>query len=171
MRPAPSTRAAAFVRWHCVGVLPDWIGIKVKLMYDVVVPLGSFGGIHELLPCRLLGGVLVKLFRKSKSKYYWYDRLRLIPTDEDRRQPRNLFPVSVCSIGWRDRPCLKKLTGQTAAKPPPHPHLRPLSIHKFCGRTEKTGSGKAGSRASGFAANSADEPQRFRGAKTKLRGP
>jgi catechol 2,3-dioxygenase-like lactoylglutathione lyase family enzyme len=30
-----------FERWHCVGVLPDWIGIKVKLMYDVVVPLGD----------------------------------------------------------------------------------------------------------------------------------
>jgi integrase len=26
-----------------------------------------------LLPCGLLGGDLVKLFRKSKSKYYWYD--------------------------------------------------------------------------------------------------
>ena len=32
-----------------------------------------FGGKHELLPCGLLGGDLVKLFRKSKSKYYWYD--------------------------------------------------------------------------------------------------
>ena len=32
-----------------------------------------FGGTHELLPCGLLGGDLVKLFRKSKSKYYWYD--------------------------------------------------------------------------------------------------
>ncbi len=30
-----------FERWHCAGVLPDWIGIEVKLMYDVVVPLGS----------------------------------------------------------------------------------------------------------------------------------
>jgi len=26
-----------------------------------------------LLPCGLLGGDLVELFRKSKSKYYWYD--------------------------------------------------------------------------------------------------
>jgi hypothetical protein len=34
--------AAVFERWHCVGVLSDWIGIEVKLMYDVVVPLGSF---------------------------------------------------------------------------------------------------------------------------------
>ena len=33
----------------------------------------SFGGTHELLPCGLLGGVLVELFRKMKSKYYWYD--------------------------------------------------------------------------------------------------
>jgi len=33
----------------------------------------SFGGIHELLPCGLLGGDLVELFRKNKSKYYWYD--------------------------------------------------------------------------------------------------
>jgi len=32
-----------------------------------------FGGTHELLPCGLLGGDLVKLFRKRKSKYYWYD--------------------------------------------------------------------------------------------------
>ena len=32
-----------------------------------------FDGTHELLPCGLLGGDLVKLFRKSKSKYYWYD--------------------------------------------------------------------------------------------------
>lgn len=32
-----------------------------------------FGGTHELLPCGLLGGDLVKLFRESKSKYYWYD--------------------------------------------------------------------------------------------------
>jgi hypothetical protein len=32
-----------------------------------------FGGTHELLPCVLLGGDLVKLFRKNKSKYYWYD--------------------------------------------------------------------------------------------------
>jgi hypothetical protein len=32
-----------------------------------------FGGTHELLPCGLLGGVLVELFRKMKSKYYWYD--------------------------------------------------------------------------------------------------
>jgi hypothetical protein len=32
-----------------------------------------FGGTHELLPCGLLGGDLVELFRKSKSKYYWYD--------------------------------------------------------------------------------------------------
>jgi hypothetical protein len=32
-----------------------------------------FGGTHELLPCGLLGGDLVKLFRKSRSKYYWYD--------------------------------------------------------------------------------------------------
>ncbi|MDR5729211.1 MAG: tyrosine-type recombinase/integrase [Terriglobia bacterium] len=32
-----------------------------------------FGGTHELLPCGLLGGDLVKLFRKNKSKYYWYD--------------------------------------------------------------------------------------------------
>jgi hypothetical protein len=33
----------------------------------------AFGGTHELLPCGLLGGDLVKLFRKNKSKYYWYD--------------------------------------------------------------------------------------------------
>jgi integrase len=32
-----------------------------------------FGGTHELLPCGLLGGDLVKLFRKNNSKYYWYD--------------------------------------------------------------------------------------------------
>jgi len=32
-----------------------------------------FGGTHELLPCGLLGGDLVKLFKKNKSKYYWYD--------------------------------------------------------------------------------------------------
>jgi hypothetical protein len=32
-----------------------------------------FGGTHELLPCGLLGGDLVKLFRKNYSKYYWYD--------------------------------------------------------------------------------------------------
>ena len=32
-----------------------------------------FGGTFELLPCGLLGGDLVKLFRKSKSRYYWYD--------------------------------------------------------------------------------------------------
>ena len=32
-----------------------------------------FGRTHELLPCKLLGGDLVKLFRKNKSKYYWYD--------------------------------------------------------------------------------------------------
>jgi hypothetical protein len=32
-----------------------------------------FRGTHELLPCGLLGGDLVKLFRKNKSKYYWYD--------------------------------------------------------------------------------------------------
>ncbi len=31
------------------------------------------GGTHELLPCGLLGGVLVELFRKNKSKYFWYD--------------------------------------------------------------------------------------------------
>ncbi len=33
----------------------------------------SFDGTHELLPCGLLGGVLVELFRKNYSKYYWYD--------------------------------------------------------------------------------------------------
>lgn len=32
-----------------------------------------FGGTHELLPCGLLGGDLVELFRKNNSKYYWYD--------------------------------------------------------------------------------------------------
>ena len=32
-----------------------------------------FGGTHELLPYALLGGDLVELFRKNKSKYYWYD--------------------------------------------------------------------------------------------------
>jgi hypothetical protein len=32
-----------------------------------------FSGTHELLPCGLLGSDLVKLFRKNKSKYYWYD--------------------------------------------------------------------------------------------------
>ena len=42
-------------------------------MYDVAVPLGPLGGTHELLPCGLLGGDLVELFRKNKSKYYWYD--------------------------------------------------------------------------------------------------
>lgn len=31
------------------------------------------GGTRELLPCGLLGGVLVELFRKNKSKYYRYD--------------------------------------------------------------------------------------------------
>ena len=62
-----------FERWHSVGVLSDWIGIEVKLMYDVVVPPDPFGGTHELLPCGLLGGDLVKLFKKNKSKYYWYD--------------------------------------------------------------------------------------------------
>jgi len=31
------------------------------------------GGTRELLPCGLPGGDLVKLFKKSKSKYYWYD--------------------------------------------------------------------------------------------------
>lgn len=31
------------------------------------------GGTRELLPCGLLGGDLVELFRKSNSKYYWYD--------------------------------------------------------------------------------------------------
>lgn len=35
--------------------------------------LDSFGGTHELLPCGLLRGVLVKLFRKSNSKYCCYD--------------------------------------------------------------------------------------------------
>ena len=33
----------------------------------------AFGGTHELLPCGLLGGDLVELFRKENSKYYWYD--------------------------------------------------------------------------------------------------
>ncbi|HUV69997.1 MAG TPA: hypothetical protein VMW15_10075 [Terracidiphilus sp.] len=69
----PSTTAAVFEHWHCVGVLSDWIGIEVTPMYDVVVPLGPFSGTHELLPCGLLGGDLVKLFRKNESKYYWYD--------------------------------------------------------------------------------------------------
>jgi hypothetical protein len=32
-----------------------------------------FGGTHELLPCGLLGGDLVELFRKNNSKYYWFD--------------------------------------------------------------------------------------------------
>jgi hypothetical protein len=32
-----------------------------------------FGGTNELLPCGLLGGNLVKLFKKNKSKYFWYD--------------------------------------------------------------------------------------------------
>jgi hypothetical protein len=32
-----------------------------------------FGGTHELLPCELLGGDLVELFRKNKSKYHCYD--------------------------------------------------------------------------------------------------
>jgi hypothetical protein len=62
-----------FERWYCVGVLDGWIGIKIKLMYDDVVPIGPFGGTHELLPCGLLGGDLVELFRKNQSKYYWYD--------------------------------------------------------------------------------------------------
>lgn len=35
--------------------------------------LDPCGGTHELLPCGLLGGVFVELFRKSKSKYYRYD--------------------------------------------------------------------------------------------------
>jgi hypothetical protein len=42
-------------------------------VYDVPVPLGLFGGTHELLPCGLLRGDLVELFRNNKSKYYWYD--------------------------------------------------------------------------------------------------
>ena len=33
----------------------------------------SFGGTHELLPCGLLGGDLVELFRKNNSKCYWYN--------------------------------------------------------------------------------------------------
>ncbi len=32
-----------------------------------------YGGTRELLPCGLLGGDLVELFRKNKSKYYLYD--------------------------------------------------------------------------------------------------
>jgi integrase len=35
--------------------------------------LDPSGGTHELLPCGLLGGDLVELFRKVNSKYYWYD--------------------------------------------------------------------------------------------------
>jgi len=31
------------------------------------------GGTHELLPCGLLGGNLVELFKMKNSKYYWYD--------------------------------------------------------------------------------------------------
>jgi integrase len=62
-----------FERWHCVGVLPDWIGIEVKLMYDVVVPRGSFQRNTRVASVRAAWGYLVKLFRKSKSKYYWYD--------------------------------------------------------------------------------------------------
>jgi len=33
----------------------------------------QFGGTYELLPCGLLGGELMELFRKRKSKFYWYD--------------------------------------------------------------------------------------------------
>jgi len=33
----------------------------------------GFGGACELLPCGLLGGDLVELFRKSMSKFCWYD--------------------------------------------------------------------------------------------------
>ncbi|MGC1423350.1 MAG: hypothetical protein WA815_13445 [Terracidiphilus sp.] len=32
-----------------------------------------FGGTDELPRCGLLGGDLEELFRKNKSKYYWYD--------------------------------------------------------------------------------------------------
>jgi hypothetical protein len=32
-----------------------------------------FGGTCELLPCGLLGGDLVKLFKKKESSFYWYD--------------------------------------------------------------------------------------------------
>lgn len=35
--------------------------------------LDPFGRTHELLPCGLLGGDLVELFRRKQSKYYWYD--------------------------------------------------------------------------------------------------
>jgi hypothetical protein len=42
-------------------------------MYDVFVPLGSIRRNTRVLPRGLLGGDLVKLFRKNKSKYYWYD--------------------------------------------------------------------------------------------------
>src|SRR5437773_4591036 len=35
--------------------------------------LNSSGKTHELLPCGLQWRKLVKLFKKPKSKYYWYD--------------------------------------------------------------------------------------------------
>ena len=38
---AGNTTAAAVESWHCVGVISDWIGIEVKLVYDVVVSFGS----------------------------------------------------------------------------------------------------------------------------------
>ena len=33
----------------------------------------ALGGTDESLPCGLLGGVLVKLFKKKESSFYWYD--------------------------------------------------------------------------------------------------
>lgn len=52
------------------------------------------------------------------------NRLRLILTDEDREQAQGLFPVSVDSIGRRDRLCLTKLMQFDAAKPPPYSFFR-----------------------------------------------
>ena len=54
------------------------------------------------------------------------NRLRLILTDEHREQAPGLFPVRIDYIGWIDRPSLRKLTKQTAAKPPPYAPLRPF---------------------------------------------
>ena len=52
--------------WHCVNRNQA----DVRCCSSARNP---FGGTHELLPCGLLGGDLVELFRKNKPKYYWYD--------------------------------------------------------------------------------------------------
>ena len=66
-RPQCSSVGIAWVK------LPDWIGIEVKLMYDVVVPPGSVRRNTRVASVRAAWGDLVKLFKKNKSKYYWYD--------------------------------------------------------------------------------------------------